>query len=265
MILLMLVSSNLHAQTTEIQTDQAPCSEGEQEGQAPCIVGTAWGLSLAADGSGFYNDYMKMLLNRLEEPASYAALPYHRANKAFAERRADCIYPSTVRVHVTDPSEALKFNASRPMTMNRVFIFSQYGQPPLKTVGEMTGKRVGHVMGSAFPETFNNLGIVFVPVVDETSKANLLIRRRLDFMVGTLPDTELVFQALGQELPPHGPQDGMINYSMTLVCHASPANDALIRAVNSAIARLVDTRETEKLLRDAGISDAQSYVPEELE
>jgi ABC-type amino acid transport substrate-binding protein len=221
------------------------------------IFGNGWGMTLALDGTGFYNDVIHQVLASGAVQKPYLPLPYKRAKTEFAKTGGSCLYPARIE-HLRRGGEigsATDYVETLPLVLVESHIFSRPGMPPLTSLDELAGRLVAYPNGSALPTAFGKYGATFVPTTDETTKARMLIAGRVDHMSGSLPDNFFVFKALGEDLPPYNPEMALIRIGVGVVCHKTAENEALVEMVNAALAKPESRAALEAIFRDAGLED----------
>lgn len=237
------------------QEDPAPRAE------KTTIYATSWGMTLAADGTGFYNDLARLILSPLMDDIRYDLIPYRRANRIFVQDNRACHFPSTLSymqaVGVIENTDSFIQSGSFMRTMG--LIFGPYETRPPASPDDIRGKIIAYPMGAEIPRLLPNLGVSFIPVADETGKAEMLLSGRVDFMVAYMPDAKFVFDQLAQRLPPFDPTFAIHDEEIAIVCHRTAETEALIDKVNS---RILAAREDGSLTYFLGMSgiDPEFYL-----
>ncbi len=222
------------------------------------IYATAWGMTLAEDGTGFYNDLARLLLDDIENKPRYDLIPYRRANRIFAQDKSSCHYPSTLNYMaatgiVEDTSDLVE---SYFMLRSVAHIFSRYDTAPVTEKEDVTGKVIAYPMGAEVPRLLDGFGASFIPVNAEKSKAELLISGRVELMIAYMPDVVFVFRELDKPMPPYDPNFTINDDNIAIVCHRTPGNEALIAHVNERIVALRESGALGTFLSDNGIDPA---------
>ena len=78
-------------------------------------------------------------------------------------------------------------------------------------------------------------GARLIGVNDETDKAEMLMNGRVDIISGMVPDTALVFESLGGDIPVYNAALVLNEVPITFVCHKSEMTIDLVRALNIAL------------------------------
>ncbi|NVJ71265.1 MAG: hypothetical protein HWE08_12970 [Alphaproteobacteria bacterium] len=219
------------------------------------IFGTAWGMTLALDGSGFYNDVLQAVLDNAETEKNYKPLPYRRAKVEFFLREHSCLYPTEVGFliqsgEIDNPEDYIQ---TVPLIWVESHLFSRYELGPLASFDDLKGARIAYPNGSALPSVLDRYGPSFVPTTSETAKARMLIAGRVDHMSGSLPDNLFVFRAMGRKLPPYNPDLALARVGVSVVCHATPENQAFVAAFDESVAGLYGSGAMQALFEAAGV------------
>ncbi|WP_162139628.1 transporter substrate-binding domain-containing protein [Kordiimonas gwangyangensis] len=219
------------------------------------IFGTVWGMTLAQDGSGFYNELAADLLDGMESTAHYQLMPYRRAKARFLDSESSCIYPSAIGVltageHVQDASTLVETN---PLFRARTHIFARRGEHAPSNLADLKGRTIAVPSGSVMQMVLADTGADVISVFDETDKARMLLTARVDYITAMLPDAVLVFDALSEPLPAFDNELVFLESNIGFVCHRSPATEAFVEALNSRAKTLAANRDYQVRLEDAGI------------
>lgn len=219
------------------------------------IVGTAWGITLSADGTGFYNDVLYGVLTPMSGAKFYMPQPYNRAKSEFRYHKDNCIYPAGL-THLrrgNELEEGRSYIETVPLIFVESHIFARPGTAALGTFEDLAGKRVAYPNGSALPTVLDGYGAIFIPTTDEMTKANMLLAGRVDFMSGSLPDNIFVFQQMGEPLPPYNGDLALAKIGVGIVCHDTPENRVFASAFDQLLGRMIETGAYQGLFEDAGV------------
>ncbi|NVJ98227.1 MAG: hypothetical protein HWE25_08745 [Alphaproteobacteria bacterium] len=224
------------------------------------IYGTNWGETLATDGTGFYNDLVKLALSGFD--VRYDIRPYRRAKALFLRGAASCLYPSNIQLLI-DGQEIESpdgFIDTDGFLVVKVFVFSKPGTKPPSTVAEINHKSVAYAMGSRVPFFLRNANADFIAVSDETDKAQMLLSGRVDLMSAAMPDAKFVFDGLGTPMPPFDANYLLNDTVVRITCHDTPGTRAFVAAFNEHLASLGNSGALSSLISSAGL-DADLYLP----
>ena len=226
------------------------------------IFGTGWGMTLALDGTGFYNDLITRALAGMAKPKTYIPLPYKRAKVEFGNRVKSCIYPGNIEhlARGNEISTAADFVETRSLVFVESHLFSRPGTPALKSLDDLANKVIAYPNGSALPTVLGQYGARFMPTTDETTKARMLAAGRVDYMSGSLPDNIFVFKSLEKQLPPYNPDLALIRVGVGIVCHRTPENEAFVSQIDAAILTGKKRGDLQGLFEERGI-DLRFFPP----
>jgi hypothetical protein len=236
--------------------------QAERDVSEAMIYANSWGLTLALDGSGFYNDLIKTAFSDMDNPPKYLPIPYSRAKAMFLTNGKGCLYPSTREVlkrgkEIGDESD---FIETVPFLTARVFILAGAGRPVYRPGLDLTGRIVVHARGSAIATVMEGSGATFLAASDELDKARLLTTGRVDYILATLPDAAFVFQKLNEPLPAFDPDSEFFKGGIGVVCHKTPKNSLMIERLNDAFMHQLRSGTLLKLFENVPLN-ASDYLP----
>ncbi|WCL55075.1 substrate-binding periplasmic protein [Gimibacter soli] len=236
--------------------DSAPVVSAHANHPAQHLYATGWGLTLKADGTGFYNELMKFVLSEAGFGPDYRVMPYNRAVGSLKGDEDGCLYPAytpIMRPNGLDEQLEISLEASEPLLRVVTHLFSQPGRAPLARLEDLQGKLIGHPMGSRIAEVLAPYGARYMASLDETAKAKLLLTGRVDYISASLPDAAFVFQALGEELPPYNPDLMLVSATIGVVCRPSMQGRAFIAAISAALLRLRENGRLAEFFEGRGV------------
>jgi len=210
--------------------------------QVTRIYGTAWGPTLANDGSGFYSDLVRLVLDGAGGDAAYIPRPYRRAKLLFYRDKDSCLFPSNIPLLLKggEIESADGLVDSAPFLSVKVFVFSAPGTGPVRGIEDINGKSMAYAMGSRVPHFLSAAkNTNFIAVSDEVDKARMLLTGRVDLMTAAVPDAVFVFRSLGEEMPPFDPAYLLNDTQISITCFSTPQNLDFIRRFNGRIAQLM--------------------------
>ncbi|MCJ9428660.1 substrate-binding periplasmic protein [Kordiimonas marina] len=250
----IFISGLLAAALTGGSAFEAGALEAKAE-TAPVIYATAWGYTLAQDGSGFYNDVAAALTKREEGRSFYKLMPYKRAKAKFLADAGGCLFPSSVDVLKAGglADEKHPMVQTEPLFEARTHLFAAPGEEPPHTMADLKGKRIALPAGSMMMDLLKGSGAKIIGVNDEESKAEMLMSGRVQVMSGMMPDTGLVFAHMGRQLPAFDGRFSFLNVGLAVVCRKTPETEALIGRLNSRIAELETDAAYRDMLHRAGV------------
>lgn len=229
----------------------------------PHIYATSWGLTLSADGTGFYNDFAHFVLGPDDATTRYYVYPYKRAMRHFEHEKQACIYPKSIRA--LKRTGALPKNAriieSDRMMRSPLRVFTPPGTNPVRKAEDLGGMRIAYALGSNLARTVKAHGSHFVAISDETDKAKILLGSNVDAMLANMPDAYFVFQNLGVAMPPYDPAYLPVPAAHArIVCHDTKETRAFIKKLNGRIKTLVADNHMADFFKGQGLNPDE-YMP----
>jgi len=237
---------------------------GQADSNATHIYAPDWGLTLQEDGSGFYNDLARFLLQTDEVGAViYEIMPYRRTNRTFFADTESCMYPTNFDFLISGGQLASKegYISGRPLITNSIRVFAPHGVTPPAAKADVAGKSVAYAMGAGTPKLFEGIPAFFIAVADEVDKGRMLLNRRVDLLTAALPDAEFVFRELGTPLPPYDPGLNLDDSPVYFACHDTPSNRQFLRRLDARVETLVGRGAMAAFLRSHGL-DPSVYLIE---
>jgi len=227
--------------------------------QAVEVLATAWGETLAQDGSGFYNEIAADVLGNIASEKTYKVMPYRRAKQRFFNAGGACLYPSSLlglagAGEIKDPENYIE---SDGIFVAKTHLFVRSGVQPPRSLDDISGKIIAYPNGSVAAGILFGHGASLIGVNSEQDKAQMLVSGRVDMITGMMPDTALVFAKMGGEVPLFAPSFVLYEVPVTFVCQRSAATEKFIVSVNMALEVLShDATYSARLLAAATTEDA---------
>ncbi|WP_020397936.1 hypothetical protein [Kordiimonas gwangyangensis] len=239
----------------------APAKSADTPARFP-VFATDWGLTLKGDGTGFYNDLARYILEGTSDAGTYTILPYRRAKSAFLHAKEACLYPSNVQLlldggEISDASGLIETHAFLRV---KVFLFAKPGTQPPATLKDVNDKAVAYAMGSRVPYFLRHATADYIAVADEVAKAQMLLSGRVDLMSAAMPDAKFVFDKLGAPLPPHNTDYMLNDTAVRITCHDSEATRAYVARLNARIDGLIASGALKSFMESYGL-DGAVYTP----
>jgi polar amino acid transport system substrate-binding protein len=144
-LLAMLIAGNAHA-ASEAMVFLAPTN-------------TAMPLAQFTDGqlsAGILKDLGIAIAQQLGRKARFVSMPSKRVAMALRNNEADAV------CYVMPPWIDGTFHWSRPLLPNAAVIVAQPDAPPIRTLQDLAGKKVGTISGYRYPELDALLGKAFL-------------------------------------------------------------------------------------------------------
>lgn len=228
------------------------------------IYAPDWGLTLQEDGSGFYNDLARFLLDTDEVGAVvYEIMPYRRTNRTFFADLGSCMYPTNFDFLISGGQLVSKegYISGRPLIANSIRVFSPHGTTPPAAKSDVAGKSIAYAMGAGTPQLFKGIPAFWIAVADEVDKGRMLLNNRVDILTAALPDAEFVFRELGTDLPPYDPNLNLDDSPVYFACHDTPSNKTFLGRLDARIERLTNSGELAGFLLGHGLDPAVYLMP----
>lgn len=226
------------------------------------IIASEWGVTLKADGSGFYNELARLILKDGVGATDYRITPYRRSTSLFLSTPEACKYPDSITTLKSDghieTSEGLL--ESIPVINVHVHIFGAPGTRPPRSIEELKGHTIAYPMGARTPLKLKDPEIEFVAVADELSKAKMLLTGRVELMAAALPDLRFVLTTLGHPMLPYFEPFIVENLPLGFVCRDSAANRAFLERLNTRISELHKDGDLALFFLHHGL-DPHGYAP----
>lgn len=221
------------------------------------IYGTNWGMTLEIDDTGFYNDVIYMALRGLEGQADYSVQPYVRALRSFADEEGSCIYSQSIEL-LTDLD--MMANVGPLIQTQSVVdyaghIFWSVEAEPIDGREDLRGKTIGQLLGADYDDLFAGLAVKSMVVNTETQKTKLLYTKRVDGIVGFIPDIFMVFKEHGFKPRPFAREFTLMRAGNSVVCKKTPATEVLVAELNEHIQQLHDLGVIDRMLRQVGVPE----------
>jgi len=203
----------------------------------PIVYATAWGKTLAQDGTGFYNEIAGDILAHTPGPELYQIMPYRRAKVSFFMSKGRCLFPSSLPALVKAGQIATPENyiESNTLFAARTHLFVRAGETPPKSFGDLFGKSIAYSNGSVVRSTLEGSGARLISVNDEQDKAEMLVSGRVDIISGMIPDTAIVFGEMGGDMPLYEPTFALNELGVTFVCHKTVKTELFVEGLNLAL------------------------------
>lgn len=193
------------------------------------------------DGQGYYQRILKQALRGLPIQVYERFYPYKRALLLFERKEMDCIYSFTSVFQ--DKLGEDKIVYSYPLGAFAYYIFSPKGKPAVSSSQEIVGKRVGAVLGhdSYYMDKLNK--DIRLSMVDEDKKnLRLLELKRIDYMIGALPDLTPHLDQLS-----YNPDKPLVQSFDRITCHANESNKRFLKALSQKLKPMNEQGKYEEL------------------
>ena len=229
-------------------------------GDAPDLIpiyGTNWGMTLEIDDTGFYNDVIYMALRGLEDQASYSVQPYVRALRSFADEEGSCIYSQSIGLlrDLDMMADVGPLIETQSIVDYAGHIFWSVSAQPIEGREDLRGKTIGQLLGADYDDLFVELAVKPMVVNTETQKTKLLYTKRVDGIVGFIPDIFMVFKAHSFKPRPFAPDFMLMRAGNSVVCRKTPQTEALVSTLSEHIGQLQNLGVIDRMLKQVGVPD----------
>lgn len=216
-----------------------PGRSWSSEEKAISLVSIVMGRGLQTEArEGVYATLIGNLLANVTHFTSYIVLPLRRAVDRFRSGEADCIWGLDAEALAKFGLEEASLLESEPVLSSAQHVFTVPPQQVVSSTADLRGLSVGVSLGMAGTALEARLiaagaQIVFLPTLQ--SKAFVLERRRVDAIVGWLPDMLIVFEEEGYKRPQFASDFMLMTAEISVVCHRSEKLSDFLVEVNRAI------------------------------
>lgn len=236
------------------------------------VIGFEVPQLLPLEGDGPYTRVMDALGRRAKgQSFAFTRSPVRRAIRDLVSDTpiADCIFPTDVRNVADMGLDANDFLQSDPVNFARVHVFTAPGLPKITHMDQLHGMSVAFTEGYGFGPTLTPLitgeQTVLghrIPVSSSVQSMRLLLKyKRVDAVIGYLPEDVLVAKALGLPRPNFDPDNSFFEVAERIVCHRNPRNRAFLQAINGALDAQRRSGELSRILGTAYIEPtSKPYV-----
>ena len=195
------------------------------------------------DGTGIYQLALQEAAKRAGYSVKDEFYPVKRAIKNFTERQDTCLYSfySAAKRTLGEDNVIVSY----PLAASKLYIFTKKGTPPVTSVEQLEGKRVGGILGTAeaFYREYTK-GVNFRLDTASSDKLNLekLEKGRIDAMFGWFPDLYPVLDQLSYsaELP-------LFIGHEKIICHNTKEGKLFINAISRALQEMHDDGTLQKI------------------
>lgn len=227
-----------------------------QQSEEPItIAGTAWGITLDMDNTGVFYDLLNETLSRIDTLVNYTPLPFARAAQNFARGKSDCLYSMSIRTFVdTYPEyEGMDLIESQIITEQTSYIFASRGIPVIRTLDEIRGKKIAMILGETYDEYLADYGGEWFTVNDEESRMNMLLRGRIDYVVGYFPDAFIHFRNLNVEPFAYDPNLVLYEAKDGITCYNTTRNQEFLTAVDTVFTEMKQSGVVSQIYGNHGV------------
>jgi hypothetical protein len=197
-------------------------------------------LGINENNQGPYNKIVDRLFGT-DNSIEVKFLPPSRAEKLFAEKKLDCLFPG--HIAVMDNRHALIQSAA--VNINNAYIFSIKTYTTLDNFGK---QHLSTRRGLSYGEVVTRIKARYLEVNSDKQNIELLQLGRIDGFIAYLLDAKAAYQQLGVPIHYYNPELPVYSIPESLICYDTPANQKLINASNQNISEMFETKEIQRWL-----------------
>jgi len=186
---------------------------------------------LQLDKQGQYDQIISAVQRQQNEQWNYTVAPPGRVDKLFDLNKADCIFPFDKRFHKNSNTVN-----SLPVHVAQAYIYSLPHLPPIKSLTELKGKRIGARTGMLYGPEFDKLNLDIKYVTQIEQNIDKLLSGRIDAFVAWAPDSIAAFKR--KNITPTSDTRPFITHNDAFLCHDTPKSRAFINSFNKALRKI---------------------------
>lgn len=187
------------------------------------------------DGQGVYD----LVLEKVSEQGvkmDVSVLPLIRAEKLLETCESCCLTPANKSPDFYDYGD--DYITSDTMFTAKVFAWTLPGTPPISSLDELKGKKVGARLGMPYGKTIDqsNIKLALAPTIENNMKK--LKHKRLDAFIAYTPDAFTSFENMNEDVYSHAADKPLAAHDDQIICKKSSDTEAFIKSFNSALAAM---------------------------
>ncbi|MEX0298480.1 MAG: transporter substrate-binding domain-containing protein [Kordiimonas sp.] len=205
--------------------------------------------------SAYYKDLAAIILPHEGIEHELQIAPHMRSAHLFTADPKSCRLPSNLKALSKNFNRPVPetYVESLPFSHNNVHVFSGPGTTPPSHISELIGKKIAIPTGSRYLMQYDLPDTTIVNTDTDSVRTEILMSKRVDFMLGSVPSVRLVFKKLLGPWPEYNPSFIISSYTLHLACHSTPQAKELIELVNARIAAARDNGELDQLHKQHGL------------
>lgn len=199
------------------------------------------------------DQYNKLFNNLADKNLNFnlAILPLTRAVRSLTDS-ADCIFPSSLnslKTHFSEQTKGYEFVASNPIDYISMRVFTRKDEKTIAAFSELNDKRVAIWLGFDRNIYLKGINAAVDEVASEEVRVNMLIKNRVDAIVGFTPDVFLAAEKLGVPIPEYNKKLSVFEgEGASVVCHKNTKNSQFIEKFNAQLETLRASGELGNIL-----------------
>jgi len=210
---------------------------------------TIYGLDIPGlhqkDGQGVYDLVLKKVSEQGVDTKLFV-LPVNRAEKLLKACKSCCLTPANKSTDFYDYGD--EYITTDSMFTAKIFAWTLPDTPPISSLDELKGKRVGGRLGMPYGQTIENssIKIVLVPTIEANMKK--LKHNRLDAFIAYTPDAFTSFENMKEEVYSHAADKPLAVHHDQIVCKKSVATEDFVKNFNSTLSVMRTDGVLEKIV-----------------
>jgi ABC-type amino acid transport substrate-binding protein len=181
-----------------------------------------------------YNVAMRELLDGMG--VELAILPLARADALFDAGKVDCTFPNDSAFY--EEKRAAGFIQSVPVNHARLYLFARPGEPAPLSLDEARGRTIGAIRGMAYGNAVEEAGLKIELVDEEETNIRKLLAKRVDLILGYVPDTPVALKAHGFPALSYAPDRPIKTIRDSVLCHRTPQAEAFLARFDERLAAM---------------------------
>lgn len=209
--------------------------------EKPTIIGIEiFGLH-QQDAQGAYDRIIRQILGADIELLVH---PPERASEEFGRCQNCCLSPANKNPEFYDYGNDVV--QSHPMNSAKIYIFVDSGSPPVNTLDELKGKRVGIRFGMPYGKSVETSNLDFNIVNKLKQNVLMLDMGRIDAIIAYVPDIYQVFEELNRRPFPHDKANPLEVHRDSLICRG--VDSKLINEFNAGLKTMRENKQLQAIL-----------------
>ncbi len=206
--------------------------------------------------SAYYKDLAAIILPSEGIAHKLQIAPHMRSAHLFTADPKSCRLPSNLKALSKNFNRPVPetYIESLPFSYNYVHVFSRPGSTPPSSISDLEGKKIAIPTGSKYLMQYNLPDTTIVHTDTDIVRTEILMSKRVDFMLGSVPSVRLVFKNILGPWPEYNSSFIISSYTLHLACHSTPQAAKLIKLVNERIAAARRNGDLDKLHKRHGLT-----------
>jgi ABC-type amino acid transport substrate-binding protein len=202
-----------------------------------------------------YNRIMSDFIQTLNGSSTIKYMPILRGSRLFFSEKQHCILPASIEAFKKLRGDIPNFDVKSYVQGDRIeyvvsAIFSRNGEEVVTDFSQLNNKRVSVWYGTPAKSAIKKktYGVNFIEAKSGLQALNLLKSKRVDYMVGFIPDSPLLANKHNIEKLSYSEASFISRYEVSLICHNTPQGRKLIQKFNIFIKSLKESGKLKQYL-----------------